>query len=691
MIFIVEAFFSGCISKVINDGKDYSWAKIKRAINDKYDRNLSTKIYHIIERTLNIVTNHNFKDTDKLYEAIEKMFFKFRDNGSTIESVKCGLRLLSSDVSVERCENFLEKFYEGICQDNELYKVIGLILQEKGIQINQEGFKQLDEKMDNLTAIINNINENKIDLQNREPVKSRTQEYADKWNANMFLNDFDEWDETAGVNVKLSDVYINTHLPHFVWGHNKKESDYLDFFLYKCIMETDESTMLLVLGQPGIGKSTLITWITINFVDRINDILVYKFASDLGNINWENRRISNKILEELGLNYSDLNGKILILDGFDEVSIEANKRRDILDSLYIDWVNNENIGNFLLIITCRENYIPRFAILKCKYITLQPWDEIQIKSFCKIFQRKTRNKISENTVEKLFENKEILGIPLILYMVLALNISIEKEGSIVDVYDKIFALEGGIYDRCINNKNFAEPHRIGEVKKYIHQVSREIAIWMFENEPEEAYIPKNEYQKICDFILSEEEQENKDIQQDFLIGNYFKLVKHCEGLETEKLFFVHRSIYEYFVTETIIISVRKGLTTSKEMLACVFGKLLKKGRLSENILNYLKHKIVTSSLYDFYNIIDETFQSMINNGMTYYLNERYKNIIKYEIKIFDNMLEILHLWNHNKWKFSPSITDYLKFCEGCSLNLIRVDLSEVDLSEVNLSKSNLEG
>lgn len=34
----------------------------------------------------------------------------------------------------------------------------------------------------------------------------------------MFLNDFSEWDENAGVNVKLKDVYIDEHLPHFIWG-----------------------------------------------------------------------------------------------------------------------------------------------------------------------------------------------------------------------------------------------------------------------------------------------------------------------------------------------------------------------------------------------------------------------------------------------------------------------------------------
>lgn len=110
---------------------------------------------------------------------------------------------------------------------------------------------------------------------------------------------------------------------------------------------------------------------------------------------------------------------------------------------------HDTIENFSLIVTCRENYVSRFAILKCTYITLQPWDEMQIKSFCNVFQDKTKKSISDSTMEKLLENRGILGIPLILYMTLALNISIEEEGSIVDVYDKIFSLEGGIYDRCI--------------------------------------------------------------------------------------------------------------------------------------------------------------------------------------------------------------------------------------------------
>ena len=720
MSFIVEAFFSGCISKVVNDGTDFSIPRIKSALNDKKNRNLPTKVYRVIERALNIVTDKKYKGTDISYDAIERIFIEFRENGDTLESVKCGLGLLVSDVSDQKCENFLDKFYDGVCQDEDLYKRISLILKEKGIKINQQEFQQLNENIEGGFAqlnrkidekiSINNKNDNKYNLQNRVPVKSRTQEYADKWNENMFLNNFDKRDENAGVNIKLRDVYLDEHLPHYIWGENKNSRNDLKDLLSEYINPHNDNEMLLILGQPGIGKSTLITWSTAKFSERIDDILVYRFAFDFENIDWQNGWISNRVLEKWGLNHSDLNGKILIIDGFDEVSIESNRRRDILDSLYIDWINNKEIKNFSLIITCRENYIQGFERLKCKYITLQTWNEPQIKSFCNIFQEKTKNKVSEDTIEKLFENKEILGIPLILYMVLALNISIEKEGSIVDVYDKIFALEGGIYDRCIDFKSFSEKHRISEIKKYIHQMSREIAFWMFENEPEEAYIPKNEYQRMCDSILLEEECENKNIQQDFLIGNYFKLVKHCEGLEAEELYFVHRSIYEYFVAETIYSSIPNTMKNfSKENLDEFVGIIsvyLKKGQITHTICKYLQHKILklcsarSQEELTFYQWMEMAVDKMVNNGMFYSSEYRNcNNIIYKETKCFINLVEILRqlhdkdnsnyiLMNVNKGQ----IEKYIKYCcitfEKKGEN--DLNLSKMFLKKVNLVGTNLE-
>lgn len=563
----------------------------------------------------------------------------------------------------------------------------------------KENFSKLDENSQMILNILQIILEQvqSDNLQNKKiqkKIESRTQEYADKWNANMFLNDFDKRDENAGVNVELSDVYIDFHLPHYIYGENEIESVDLKELLTEHIDNRYGNQMLLILGHPGIGKSTLITWMTANFKDRVDDIFIYRFASDLKNIEWEKDDISKRILENLNLSYSDLDGKVLIIDGYDEINVKD--RRKVLEQLYWGLVKEKNIHNYTLIVTCRVNYIQEFKKLRCKYITLQPWNEEQIKSFCNVFQEKTNYEVSEYTIRNLLCNKEIFGIPLILYMVLALKISIEKESSVVEIYDKIFALDGGIYDRCIGNKSFAEPHRISksEIKKQIHQMSREIAMWMFENNFEEACISKKEYQKICLSVICESGQENQDIDRDFMIGNFFRL-KHCEGRDSNELLFVHRSIFEYFVVEYIYSSICEAIDLSKEDVAGVLGKFLAGNILSHNMLEYFKVKILNGTLRDKFEIINDAFQLMLQDGMTYHTNDifkiYYKNVMDCEMKVFANMLEIMHLWNVKKIKFDNKVTNYLRYNINNDINMNKVNISRLCLNGVNLNGVNLRG
>lgn len=157
------------------------------------------------------------------------------------------------------------------------------------IQNNAEDTrKRLDKLEKNTQAIYEKITEvTAAQYQHEKPRKSenRMQEYANKWNDNMFLNNFTQWDENAGKNVKLRDVYIEAHLPHFVWRANKKETDGLKALLQKYTRnDYDRNQMLLILGQPRIGKSTLVTWMTANCPDRAEDILVYQFTADLKNV-----------------------------------------------------------------------------------------------------------------------------------------------------------------------------------------------------------------------------------------------------------------------------------------------------------------------------------------------------------------------------------------------------------------------
>ena len=563
------------------------------------------------------------------------------------------------------------------------------------VEVNVSDGGQLNLALDNgqIHAAVNNSERNHV----KSNIHSRTVEYLNKWNSNMFLNDFNKRDENAGINICLRELYVEKHLPHYIWKENIKESDDLKNLLSEYIDKNGNkkinNKMLFILGQPGIGKSTLITWITAHFIDNIinniNDILVYQFASDLKKVDWQNSNdkynIADEILKELNLSYDNLEGKTLIIDGFDEIIVGGNRTK-IINDIYHQWIKRNSINKFSLIITCREHYIEDLQKMDCDYITLQTFDEEQIKSFCTVYQEKNNSSISKDTIENIIKSQDILGIPLILYMILALNISIEKEGSFATVYNQIFSIkDGGIYSRCLQNKRYETPHRISEIKEQIHLVSQKIAFWMFENNSEEAYIPQKEYQEICNSVI----QENKQKNQDILIGNFFKTIKHCEGIESEWVSFVHRSIYEYFVAEYIFEQIGISIKKSKEELAGIFGKVLKKKMLSPEILVFLKFKIKTSELNSMFDMICDTFNLMLSDGMTYYTKECYKNVMDCEMSVFANMLQIVHLWYREVYQFNKQIVEYVRHNFKFYFNLQRLELIETDLRRVNLIVSNL--
>lgn len=604
----------------------------------------------------------------------------------------------------------------GVVSDmnNPKFEDVCLIIEEK---LSQKGFLRSSQIRDDngLTKDSEYIKENmssqedgKVERNGQCFVENRGEEYANKWNKNVFLNNFDEEDEQAGVNIKLKDIYIDDCLPHYIWKTNINPSDKLKELLKKYIIDNNEKKMLLILGQPGIGKSTLITWIMANLVEKRDDIFVYQFASDLGNVNWQSNNILDNIFKSIGYGYRELEGKTLILDGFDEICVNDGRRERILNKMNQELKRMNFLRGFSLIITCRQNYVEQSQLVGSDYITLQAWNGEQIKSFCEIYEKKiTKNNPEsvnrrnlETKIDKILENKEVFGIPLILYMVLALRIDVEKGSSIVNIYSQIFSSKkGGIYDR-----GYDIDHRINslEIKRQIHQVSQRIAFWIFENNSEKASIPQQEFKKICDNVISEVEGRNTNLQSDVLIGNYFSIIKQDERIGMDDLQFLHRSIYEYFVTEYFFESVQK--LASKEEIAGKLGELLKKGQLSEQILEFIKYKFEYMKDNYLSDITREVFNIMLHDGMTYYVKDRYKNVIDREMNIFFNMLKIVHLWNSNMGEFNSRISNYLLYnhsnvliLKGIKLRaldlngvyLLGADLSEVDLSRAKLSEANL--
>ena len=724
-----EMIISGFISKIVSDVIDIPENPIRDAIRNadkkRRERNQSTetRIYQVTIDAIKEFTKREYKGQDVLYDAAESILRGFiRNKDDKVEAVRAGLKMLGLQVTSETCEEFLKTLCHVVCIDKNdiLYRQIILSQGEQTLETMREGFdvsnkndEETHKRLGYVIEGIDNINE-KIDgigndtVRHYEiPIKNRADEYAEKWDKNVFLNDFNEEDENAGINIKLREIYVEECLPHYIWGQNTRLSEQLKNYLTKYI-NNNKKKMLLILGQPGIGKSTLITWIMANLVEKKDDILVYQFASDLKSVNWQVDNLLDEIFATIGLKYSGIEGKTLILDGFDEIYIKGDRER-ILHKLNQELEKRNYLEKFSLVITCRENYVNKVELKGIEHITLQAWDEEQIRSFCEIYEEVIISKDSESIfnrnsevkISKIIEKRDIMGIPLILYMVLALNVDIERSSSTVDIYDQIFSLKrGGIYDR-----GYDAEHRINapEIKKHIHHISQRIAFWMFENNADKATISQEKFKRICESEMRELGQKGEGIQSDTLIGNFFKL-NHCEGKGTDELQFVHRSIYEYFVVVYFFESIHE--LKSKEEVAGKLGELLKDGKLSKQILEFIKYKFDNTKGSDFPDIIKEIFQIMLRDGMNYHVGEPVLNIMNREMNIFSSMLEIVGLWNPTLGILDDNIINYVQCNRENGLNLkgivlrsANLDIKDhssyeiiaTDLSRVYLKRADLMG
>lgn len=682
------------------------------------DKNLTEKIH-----VPNDKTGYVREEIKELLQSVEIDEKLFRECNYNAESLSNALYQKYREQKKYVDEN-----------EGEIQKIISEISKKAiSLEKDRDGFVA-----DSLVNIMTDVKEIKAAVKEKEEtietergeiskrrLPDRTEEYQRKWNENMFLNDFDQDDENAGVNIPLWKLH---KVPYYRLKGQERDLKNLEERLEKCTRGDDpKNRMLLILGQPGMGKSTMITWFLNQYQKKDWDhkeILVYRFT-DLPDIAWnginrtrrsDENDIASDILECLHMEKEDLNGKILILDGFDEISV-GNNRTSILNCLYNAWARDAHIKDFALLVTCRENYVEDLSRLSFPYITLQSWNEEQIEDFCKEYAKLSKTQIPQETIDKMKEMQEVFGIPIILYMALALGITVGNESSVVEVYDQIFSLEGGLYDRCLKRDasvRWDDRHRITEIKEQIHQFSKEISMWMFENNPEQAMITKREYEKIQNQIFVKDSGVDESKKMDVLIGNYFRLVPYYDGADTEQLTFVHRSIYEYFVAETISSEVKEAafeLTEeTQERLAGVLGERLKSGKISYSIGQYLKAKINWRNREkeeQFYTLLEGAAGKMIDAGMLYYTGrniKEFRNIIAKEMNCFRNLLNLLRSFlnlSGNKYILQnveqQNLEVYIKqlnvfeqedsFINGA--NLERVDLGKADLVGANLTGADL--
>lgn len=537
-----------------------------------------------------------------------------------------------------------------------------------------ENFGKLDENSQIILSIllmileqIQRMNMQGNETKNIEKFKNnKKQKYIENWNSRLFLHQYN--DEKA---LTLADVFI---LPDYglykaVQWMGFFTDDTLDVIIEKFVNFNKTSTMLFT-GVPGIGKTSITSWIAQKYEEDCRFIIL-RFRD------WDIEELEEGLLKAICITLEcrkkDLEQKILILDGFDEIKV-LYKRSDLLQKFINDIKDFENLK---LIITSRPSYIQpqEFSI----YIEIRMFGVEKIKEF----YYKVTNEILD--CNKIY-NVEVLGVPVILYMAIMTNINITAKTSKSDLYNRIFAEKGGIFDRFSNEGiAYSEGSQIlrdsKNIKMYLDFLEK-VAFKMFVKNSqllakEECSIPLLEFQGKQVSVL------------EFPIKHLFEDIQ----INIE---FIHKTIYEYFLSEYVFHSIYKIIHISRlnEELANELGSIFKNNILSKEVLEFLEYRIRNSKLNSEYRFIENTFTLMLEYGMTYYVEEECPNIIMNEKRIFINMLELLHLWEIGQDEFivsSDSIREYFFYKYDEPLNLVGVKFSDYNLgfNGIILKKANL--
>lgn len=574
----------------------------------------------------------------------------------------------------------------------------------------------------------------------------KTNQFRKEWKKSMFLDeklslhslyggidgflmtDYEEKDEEGIIHRKanLANRLLDTYR-----GINTDNESFAN----------DEEKSLVILGPPGIGKSTLMEWLC--NCKRKEDILAYSFADLFDKQNGEEVRYGKKgldyILARAGLKTDSeivsLHNKVLLLDGLDEVSGEIEEMEIGLGEYVSHIVQECKEQNAIPIITCRTNYIRDLDILtgnRIPYIVLKAWDEIQINAFAKKYLSASKKDITENTLSQMQKNKELYGIPMIAYMVLSLGISVEKEDDEIDVFDRIFDKNGeGIFGRLFRTKGDAPRHYLGKTvvnKQKVRDTlnkSCEIAFQMFEAGEDK---------------ITQPFENMDDIYMDFFAS-------FTEG--KNKVEFIHKSIGAYFVAEYFIRKIEQILPKEDklpeqnhpEILAKTLAHFCKKGKIEEgenstsSIALFIKAKL--KKLFEKKKYFDspdriqyiyfwweEGCWELFQKGMLYYayadgMIQNCSNSILEDTNCGKNVLSLLTLvytmynpeknYKTKKRMFTHSrelislqnvflgnnmsekiFSDYLRgiACNYYDLVLDGADLSALDLKAANLKKAN---
>ena len=121
------------------------------------------------------------------------------------------------------------------------------------------------------TLLSYNNNINNI-INNKEFQNNKKEDYIKNWNSRLFLHiDNDEKPLTLADSFIMPDYRIHKQINRIEFSYGDTLDNIIDKFI-----EYDRSSTMLITGVPGIGKSSITSWIANRYKDD-DRVLILRF------------------------------------------------------------------------------------------------------------------------------------------------------------------------------------------------------------------------------------------------------------------------------------------------------------------------------------------------------------------------------------------------------------------------------
>ena len=389
-----------------------------------------------------------------------------------------------------------------------------------------------------------------------------------------------------------------------------------------------DEKLLFVLGAAGVGKTSLVTKIISDIYGisgqdsllefdktEIHSVILRDKVSDIMEKTKNDSYSALSVIRSI-INIPDCNldGHLIILDGFDELCVLAN---EFNGKIFVQkLIKDLEATDIKIMITSRpmneiiDQFYYRVPIIKLI------WTESQIIEWCDKFSKLTKYNEEKEWCDSFKANYsailksnpidsrlEMFSVPIILYLACKSNTMIEKDDSIGKFYDRVFRAiaerKHSEYHRSSGVYEGAETERINKLINW--QFTKELAYQMYLNDTltltncDKYGIDRIDYAKRRTIaVLRERGESVSHIDTELYLAVSYFANGQSEGIE-----FAHKTVYEYFT----------ALKLYEDYFACFNAE-------------YFKEHDIDPAVEEVWNNIIEAFRySHVSEDIFNYLNE----------------------------------------------------------------------